>query len=177
MCTYALRQSLKAIPTEMSITPRGGIIGVTLRLTRPSRMSAHGPSQAYRRARQIIRGWGEADVQRTSSERPRLTRSGPAFADALRLTGNLSNTSRLHGPTLLTLATGFRRGELLALTWTNVDLGKAIITVCQSLQQTNGGVSVKEPKSGRGRQLALPALAFLALPFLFLKKKKKKKKK
>lgn len=64
---------------------------------------------------------------------------------------------------MLALATGLRRGELLALTWTNVDLGKALITVCRSLQQTNGGVSIKEPKSGRGRQLALPAFAVEAL--------------
>ena len=71
--------------------------------------------------------------------------------------------SRLHGPTLLALATGLRRGELLALTWANVDFDKALITVCQSLQQTNGGVSIKEPKSGRGRQLALPTFAVEAL--------------
>ena len=72
-------------------------------------------------------------------------------------------SSRLHGPTLLALATGMRRGELLALTWASVDLGKAHITVCQSLQQTNAGVSLKQPKSGRGRQVALPSLAVQAL--------------
>ena len=71
--------------------------------------------------------------------------------------------SRLHGPTLLALATGLRRGELLALTWANVDLDQALITVCQSLQQTNGGVSIKEPKSRRGRQLALPTFAVESL--------------
>jgi integrase len=73
------------------------------------------------------------------------------------------NQSRLHGPTLLALATGMRRGELLALTWSNVDLVEARITVCQSLQQTNAGLSVKEPKSRRGRQVALPAFAVEAL--------------
>jgi len=52
-----------------------------------------------------------------------------------------------------------RRGELLALTWANADLDRAEITVCQSLQQTNEGVSLKAPKSGRGRQIALPSLA------------------
>ena len=71
--------------------------------------------------------------------------------------------SRLHAVTLLALTTGMRRGELLALTWANVDLGSAVMTVCQSLQQTNAGVSVKAPKSGHGRQIALPSLAVEAL--------------
>ena len=71
--------------------------------------------------------------------------------------------SRLHPITLLALATGMRRGELLALTWANVDLDRAVVTVCQSLQQTNAGVSVKVPKSGHGRQIALPTLAVDAL--------------
>lgn len=66
---------------------------------------------------------------------------------------------RLHAITLLALATGMRRGELLALSWANVDLDGAVVRVCQSLQQTKAGVSLKEPKSGRGRQIALPPLA------------------
>ncbi len=70
---------------------------------------------------------------------------------------------RLHTPTLLVSATGLRRGELLALAWENVSLDKARITVCQSLQQTNAGPSLKEPKSGRGRQVALPPFAVEAL--------------
>lgn len=71
--------------------------------------------------------------------------------------------SRLHAVTLLALATGMRRGELLALTWANVDLDGAVVTVCQSFQQTNAGVSLKAPKSGRGRQIALPPFAVEAL--------------
>ncbi len=67
--------------------------------------------------------------------------------------------TRLYGPTLLALATGMRRGELLALTWSNLDLVKAELTVCQSVQQTNAGTKLKPPKSGRGRQVALPSFA------------------
>jgi integrase len=54
--------------------------------------------------------------------------------------------SRLQGKTMLALATGMRRGGLLALTWSNVDFAAATVTVRHSLQQS--GVSVKAPKSG-----------------------------
>jgi integrase len=52
-----------------------------------------------------------------------------------------------------------RRGELLALTWPNVDLENAEVMVCQSLEQTNAGVALKSPKSGRSRRVALPDFA------------------
>lgn len=64
---------------------------------------------------------------------------------------------------MLALATGMRRGELLALTWSNVDFAAATVTVRHSLQQTNAGISVKAPKSGRGRPVALPDFAVEAL--------------
>jgi integrase len=71
--------------------------------------------------------------------------------------------TRYYAPSALALATGMRRGELLALTWPNVDLEKAEVMVCQSLEQTNAGVAVKSPKSGRGRRVALPDFAVESL--------------
>jgi integrase len=71
--------------------------------------------------------------------------------------------SRYYAPAVLALATGMRRGELMALSWSNIDMGKLQLTVCQSLQQTNAGVAVKQPKSGRGRVVTLPAFALEAL--------------
>ncbi len=71
--------------------------------------------------------------------------------------------TRFYVPALLAVTTGMRRGELLALTWRNTDLEAGSVTVCQSLQQTNEGVSVKQPKSGKGRTVALPAIASEAL--------------
>jgi integrase len=46
------------------------------------------------------------------------------------------------------MATGCRRGELLALEWPDVDLKTGTILVSKSLEQTRDGLRVKRPKSG-----------------------------
>jgi integrase len=66
-------------------------------------------------------------------------------------------------PTMLALATGLRRGELLALRWRNVDLGAGAIRVVQSLEQTKAGLRFKSTKSEKGRGVALPAFAIAEL--------------
>lgn len=58
----------------------------------------------------------------------------------------------------LALASGMRRGELLALRWQDVDLDRAKITVARSVEQTNAGLRFKEPKTKHGRRtITLPA--------------------
>jgi len=52
----------------------------------------------------------------------------------------------------LALATGMRRGELLALRWNNVDLDAGRIQVERSLEQTKAGLRIKEPKTKHGRR-------------------------
>jgi integrase len=57
-------------------------------------------------------------------------------------------------PLWLTLAmTGLRRGEALALRWTDVDLERARLSVRRSLVPINGTIEVHEPKTSRGRRL------------------------
>lgn len=51
----------------------------------------------------------------------------------------------------LALATGMRRGELLALRWGDVDLDASRIAVERSLEQTKAGLRFKEPKTKHGR--------------------------
>ncbi len=64
---------------------------------------------------------------------------------------------------MLAIATGLRRGELLALRWSDVD--GAMLTVARALARSaRGGYVVAEPKSRRAhRTIALPALAQDAL--------------
>jgi integrase len=72
--------------------------------------------------------------------------------------------SRLYTPILLAVTTGMRRGEILALRWADVDLVAATATVCQSLQQVRGELTLKQPKTARSRRVvSLPALAVDAL--------------
>jgi integrase len=52
----------------------------------------------------------------------------------------------------LALATGMRRGELLALRWGDVDLDVGRIQVERSLEQTKAGLRFKEPKTKHGRR-------------------------
>jgi integrase len=67
--------------------------------------------------------------------------------------------SRVYWPTLLALATGMRRGEILALRWGKVDLERATLQVVAALEETRAGIRFKPPKSGKPRTITLPAFA------------------
>lgn len=72
--------------------------------------------------------------------------------------------TRLYIPVFLAITTGMRRGEVLALRWSDVDLGRAYLTAARSLEQTKvGGLKFKTPKSRKGRQLSLPPVMLDAL--------------
>jgi integrase len=66
---------------------------------------------------------------------------------------------------VIALATGLRRGEILALQWGDVDFEAGRLRVERSLEQTKGGViRVKPPKTKRGRRnVSLPADAIALL--------------
>jgi integrase len=59
----------------------------------------------------------------------------------------------------LALMLGARRGELLALTWNDVDLGAKRVTIRASLSQTAGATAIKSTKSGRIRMIPLTTAA------------------
>jgi integrase len=65
---------------------------------------------------------------------------------------------------VVALATGMRRGELLALRWRDVDLDGAVLRVEQSLEQTKAGLRFKSPKTKFGRRpITLPTSAVAVL--------------
>jgi integrase len=64
----------------------------------------------------------------------------------------------------LALATGARRGELLALRWSDIDLDGALLRVERSLEETREGLRLKVPKTRHGRRsLSLPPSGVEAL--------------
>src|SRR5215813_8048560 len=64
---------------------------------------------------------------------------------------------RLYEIVLVDLTTGLRRGELLALRLSDIDLEGATLRVERSLEETRAGLRFKEPKTKHGkRTLSLP---------------------
>ena len=78
-------------------------------------------------------------------------------AETARLLAHFGGT-RMFVPVLLAAMCGLRRGEITALRWGSVDLGRRQISVVESTEQTSKGVRFKETKSGRARTVALPSL-------------------
>ena len=75
-----------------------------------------------------------------------------------RLLAAIGHT-RVYWPVLIALATGMRRGEILALRWRNVDLARGNVRVVESLEQTKAGLRAKAPKSEKARAITLPVFA------------------
>lgn len=63
----------------------------------------------------------------------------------------------------LAMATGCRRGELLALDWSDIDFDGQAVVISKALEQSKAGVRLKGTKSGHPRVLALPETALQAL--------------
>jgi integrase len=65
---------------------------------------------------------------------------------------------RVYPVVVIALATGMRRGEIVALRWGDVDLDGGKIRVDRSLEETQAGLAIKEPKTKAGRRVvAIPA--------------------
>jgi integrase len=98
--------------------------------------------------------WGIVTSNLVTAEPPRVTRTeieilGPeqvaTVLQALR-------GQRLYPVALVGLATGMRRGEIVALRWSDVDLDNGRIRVERSLEETKAGLAFKEPKTKAGRR-------------------------
>jgi integrase len=73
--------------------------------------------------------------------------------------------SELYAPAVVTIYTGLRRGELLALRWSDIDLENGAIRIERALTETAAeGITFKVPKTASGvRTISLPAAAGEAL--------------
>jgi len=66
---------------------------------------------------------------------------------------------RVYWPVLIALATGMRRGVILALRWRNISSNSGIVRIVESLEQTKAGLRFKAPKTDRTRSVVLPSFA------------------
>jgi integrase len=103
--------------------------------------------------------WNVCDVVKP----PRLVRSkrkALSLEEVQRLL-EAARGHRLELVIILALVTGMRRGELLALTWADIDWKARIIDVCKTVEYfPHVGYVVDEPKTEASkRQIILPAFA------------------
>jgi integrase len=96
---------------------------------------------------------------------PKLAKKPPKIIekDSVKRLLDRARSTRLYALIMLDLATGVRRGELLALKWPDIDFDSGIMNVTKSLEQTKNGLRVKTTKSEKPRRFAVPAAAVDAL--------------
>jgi integrase len=96
---------------------------------------------------------------------PKLIKRKPAVIDSEKLTAlfERAKSTRLFPFVVLSASTGCRRGELLALTWSDLNLDTGEMNVSKSLEQTKKGLRVKSTKSGEPREFVVPEFAIDAL--------------
>jgi len=102
-----------------------------------------------------------------AAETPKPAKSKrPTFtADETMEVLKKASSSRLSLPILLAVTTGLRRGEVLGLRWSDIDLEREQLTVRQSVSETvKYGIEYKSPKSDSSiRTIPLPRLTLDAL--------------
>jgi len=83
--------------------------------------------------------------------------------EKLRALFDHARGTRLYPLVVLASATGCRRGELLALEWSDLDEATSEINVSKSLEQTKAGLRIKCTKSEEPRHFSVPEWALEVL--------------
>jgi integrase len=102
-----------------------------------------------------------AGAQPPRPRRPEIAMVDPALAERI-LAATAGTFFEL--PAAIAIATGMRRGEILALRWSDLDPDLGVVHVRRSLQTSGGQLVFEEPKTRRSRRAVdIPALL---LPYL-----------
>ena len=76
---------------------------------------------------------------------------------------NRVRDTRYYGMITFLAASGVRRGEALALRWSDVDLRTDTVVISKSLSETRGGLELKTPKSGKMRRVRISGVTMQVL--------------
>jgi integrase len=92
-------------------------------------------------------------------KKPRVPRRRPKVVDRSGFDALLKQMAgmSIYPVIVLGMATGMRRGEMLALEWTDLDWDRRILEVAKSLEETKAGLRIKSTKSGESRRFAISA--------------------
>ncbi|MGH2724417.1 MAG: tyrosine-type recombinase/integrase [Actinomycetota bacterium] len=96
-----------------------------------------------------------------AAQPPRPRRAEPVVPDAALVTRLLREVQGtwFAVPVTMAIATGMRRGEVLGLRWSDLDVGLTVAHVRRSLQVVRGELLFAEPKTRRSRRsVPLPSL-------------------
>jgi len=106
--------------------------------------------------------WGIVDRNPASgAQPPRPRRAEPTTVDRALAERLLAETlgTRFELPVAIALATGMRRGEILALRWSDLDAARTTAHVSRTLQTAGGELHFERPKTARSRRtVQLPSM-------------------
>jgi integrase len=103
--------------------------------------------------------WSVIASNPVTAEPPRVPRTEIEILGPKQVTVLLTalRGQRLYPVALIGLATGMRRGEIVALRWSDIDLDGGKVRVERSLEETQAGLAFKEPKTKAGhRTIGIP---------------------
>lgn len=119
----------------------------------------------HKALKQAVR-WGLVPrnvTEAVTSPRPTKKEIHPLTPKEARTLLDAAEGERFEALYVLAITAGLRRGELLGLRWTNVDLERGYVQVRQQLIRTKGGLTFTSPKGGKSRSVRLTTSAVTAL--------------
>ena len=84
--------------------------------------------------------------------RPDRAEIRPLNADQVKTLLRTAKGDPLFALYQVAITTGLRQGELLGLCWSDLDLGRAVLSVNRTLTTRKGGPTFSRPKSAKGRR-------------------------